>query len=1234
MYRLSILLKRPVDEGPVLTIFLDGLNQESSAPWLDFLKVLQDEPFAGRVRVVISTRIHHFNNFLGQFRSLIMPAVPVTVGLYDTNPGGELEQMLQFEGLKKADLHPDLVEMAQTPRLFKLVVQLRDNLVNAGKVTIHRLLWEYGRDSLGERAGKSFSEAEWRSWLQEIATKYREGVREYSVKSLSETTNRPDLTKNQVYARLSDIIDGRFAKTDDFGELRLTPTVVAHALGTGLLAHLEKVSDQTFQYLDNELTQWIDPITGFDQRAEILRAAVSILVERDDSAKTSPIAGVLVTAWLQTQNITDEHRQELSTLADNLTNPLLDAVENSVSYTHTSARLWAVNALRCIPRSDESALSIIINRLRQWFCIISREVSTRADANSEFDKRRSERFKERVGSDDSGAITIIGVECELVTHLDSTLHTVAPSIIDGFPLIKTIPILEAAAITLAVRGRNEAWNGLKWLCLLNEVDSEEMAIALRQLSDAVLLRNLEPGISQNVKTATAKYLLSLSGYKVDEDNASLITSGFERDLTYEDDYLVNPARSFFMLERRHAELVLNDTETPLRARISRTKELWLDPNFHPPEAFITEVQLAAADFNVENLSKTRTHTIEDLCFEEFEPIFARCAPDILTTLIHRKIQSITSAAPESRYWNALQIPKYFLLSGEDEANSARILRQQNTETDESDETFASSELLIIELKDKDTLTQIDTLIGANLKYITTNFGEILRPPTPDNVDTLIARYSNGSSKQLSDLLILLSFNPIEFSESSWRWIEEYTKDESYESRGVSFKTLNNADAVRFGQTLINEDWHWSSGNDFWVNHYGSDSLMKATLDIPFDQIAPKLAPWMLLKTVQFRGDDPSEVQLAAEILSHILTETNIDEPDPGSTLTVDQTEEHYSPLIFSAKPYPENNDSESPFEALIDPDAQLIAYRRAIETAVSRINESRNSGASLYLTAINSEEFYPVLRHSMNLVDMWLEGSQELTKQFKRRVHLAEGVFLGLCEALLNHSPARGVQLWHALNSAMRTNYIGIAGINRLLHIVFQVTDSPEIDELRNELISLKHCNTDNDLFDIAIVATCNGKSDWLTERIKRDNSSSLLWRNKRGKILTAFVSNNELPIEDAWPEIEIKTNYAELNRKTAQYRWNEACAHHWWLSYLNASNQTEAYSAWILFLRSADHRAWTWMKKDIFAMNDNSDLQKLKMRHVQLNKSVLKRAMLKRIEKLDKRYLNNEIFEGIGPWC
>ena len=258
-----------------------------------------------------------------------------------------------------------------------------------------------------------------------------------------------------------------------------------------------------------------------------------------------------------------------------LTGALLDAVEHSDSDTHTSARIWAVNALRAIPRTDSAALTKIVARLRGWFCIVSRD----ADCNRDIKKSRSDRLKSRIGIDSSGLIKVLGIDLELVDQDDGVLLDTAPSIIEGFPLTKSLPVFEIAAVVLSIGHHKKCWDGLKWLCLLNEIDPDEMAAALRELSADIRLRTPETGVHADLPARVASLLLWLSGQEQDEDTAVSIDPGLDRSLTYEKDYLPRPSSSFFPLERRHADVTLNDTELPLFRRVQRTKELWLDPSF-------------------------------------------------------------------------------------------------------------------------------------------------------------------------------------------------------------------------------------------------------------------------------------------------------------------------------------------------------------------------------------------------------------------------------------------------------------------------------------------------------------------------------------------------------------------------------------------------------------------------------------------------------------------------------
>ncbi|TGU74587.1 hypothetical protein E4633_03740 [Geomonas terrae] len=1227
--RLNNLLRRPADEGPVLTLLLDGLNQEPSVPWVQLLKTLQGEAFQGRVRVLISTRPHHFGDRLHGLRGLVVTAVQVAVGPFDRQPGGELDRLLAFEGLTQADLHPGVLRLAQNPRLFRLVMHLKDRLVEAGQVTIHRLLWEYGRDTLGYRDGKSFSEAEWLEWLQEIAGLYRDGIQSFSLKELSDTAARADLSGKEIYARLSDIIDGRFAIRDTSGNIRLTPDIVAHALGVALVAELEGIASPSFDSVNNELTRWLDPLGGLEQRADVLRAAVSIIVER--GVATSPVAGVLVTAWLQTQNVPDEHRLEVVALATELCEPLLCCIEHSTEYANASARGWSVNALRAIPRTDFTALAAIVGRACQWLSVVSREVEPN-ESNSEIEKRRSEHFAARIGVDASGPIRVLGLDLRFVDHDSRALGATLPSILEGFPLAPAVSIFETAAVVMAIKWQSGSmWDRLKWLCLLNEVDPLETTDALRAVSGAVLKRHPEPGVHQGLPARAAALLLWMTGEEVDESEAAAIDSGLDRHLFYQKDYLPDPCRSWFRLERRHVEAVLHNIEVPIRVRIQRTREFWLDPHFEPPAAFINEVREYALQFAVECVGTRTTKTAEDLEFEDLEPVLARCDPNLLTDLIRRKMQSLRACPPESRYWAAIHAPESLLIAGDAESEAARILRSSATLESERNELTAVTNLLIIELHNKSFTRQIEVIIEADLEHLYTDLLEIFQKSHADETDALICRFSNGSEAERRALLTLLSHTRITNSDTAWAWLTQIAFGSDVSLQGLAYFALRNMDSARFGNELFLRDWTWSPSTEFWINHYGSGALIAGTIAVPFDQVAPRLAPWRLLEAACRRGSHIAELRLAATILGEILRTEHAEVPDPGVTVVADRPEGEDGQLSLSVMAKESTADSITALLQAFEHEAQMNALQRAAKTAIERIRSARANGAKLYLTNVHVEDLEAVVVHIPEFLEGWLEGSETFTTDFRRRVLLAESVYLSLCEALLKHDTVRGVTLWRSLRQALRTRYVGRADIDDLVHMAFRAPDKPEISELRKEII--KECSTDKELLEIAIAATCNGKGEWLSNLIAEDKSSRLPWRRKRGVVLEGFTAHNDLPIPDAWPDYELKTGHEGLYHDSCCQRSREGSSHHWWKKYLSSSTATDGYAAWVLFLRSADRRAWIWLGADVAAADDGSDLFQLKMKHATLNKRKVERWMKKHEDGFDKKFLKRDITDNLGPW-
>src|SRR5207248_1845673 len=124
----------------------------------------------------------------------------------------------------------------------------------------------------------------------------------------------------------------------------------------------------------------------------------------------------------------------------------------------------------------------------------------------------------------------------------------------------------------------------------------------------------------------------------------------------------------------------------------------------------------------------------------------------------------------------------------------------------------------------------------------------------------------------------------------------------------------------------------------------------------------------------------------------------------GSAIIINAEKRRQHPMLVSITPGPMEGEEDDPFAPLrraADEEASRQHSRRAVETAVERIRQARTAGASLYLSSIAADDLGAIISASPDLVRRWTEGMVEQSRDFRRRVHLAEGFYLALCEALL-----------------------------------------------------------------------------------------------------------------------------------------------------------------------------------------------------------------------------------------
>lgn len=1230
--RLDQWLAGPKDAGPYLLLVFDGLNQHSTVPWLRVLQQTQSSEFVGRLGVVLNTRTHHFSSELGKLRRLEDAPTVVTLGNYNDD---EMDQMLQFHDLTQNDLASDVVDLARTPGLFDIVLHLREELPSTG-LTVHRVIWEYGRDTLGRRGT---TEDDWLDWLREVARKGRDNIIHYSRRSLASTAHRPDLSGDKVYGRLSDIIDGGLVVADQGGGFRPRPELLGHALALALLDHLTtRLQDPTYECVHQELGEWLDPIERLDQTAEILRAAVAILIAQG-RAELPPIPSAVVTTWLHTQNAPETHRQEVIDQAKEFPTALLDAIERSNSLTHNAPRRIAMLALRNVSRQDETAMEKVFARATGWLRVIS--LTTRHDVGAaSVPEWSSKHFASRIGTDVEGYITILGCPFRLVIHEPPYCKSVVPAIIEGFPLHFAQSVFEALAIHESVALGQSLWNDFRWITCLNGNDYRSTAAVLRSLANDIASRRVEAGIDANLPGEVARRLLLLTGHEKDEEEAAKLLE-VDSESRSDPAYVQRLSSSLLPIDVRCREVMMRDAGPELCSQAQSLSDLWTDPSFRPSQTLIALVVEEAAQIDVTALVHNAGRTREEFFFNSMIPAMARCCPNILADIARQRLRALASCPDDARFRCADEATDHYLLADDATATAARALRRSSIDDDDGRETHTASNLLFLELFNLPFREQCRALIDADLKYIPADFDTVLDRASRQDIDALVDEYGSGSPKEQYDLLSVLSFLPwgsddFEVLSVEMRsWLEQAALQQEDRSRQLAFKILFCVDPKRFGKLLSTHRWTWNPASPEWVNHYGTDALVEATLSASFAELAPRLAPWRLLAAARRRGGLSTDVQLAAEMLTTAIGPDSVTTADDSQAhVTIDRDRADLWPLTFSVEPRPlDYGDGWEALAKAMDVDSRVQDALRVTRSVSEAVSNARRSGASLYHIQFDPKDLAPVLNHAPGFVDQWLRGLSAGGPDLQKRIRLAEGFYLALCEVLLENDPERGAHLWHTIRSTKTVRFAGPGGVDWMMLIPFQVNESEPVVKLREYIRSPNASNTDEALLDLAIAARACGKIDWLNQCCETDLSTDT-WHRERGIVLQGFSADESLAMTRPLAQMSTGDSGARQIHRAAGWLRSWVSASHWWLRFRTAIDPHDAYAAWALFLRSVDRRSWELMEQEIAEYGSQQEFSRLKVAHAVLNRHNVKRAAKEREAKLDQGYLFRRVGKEFGPWA
>ena len=276
--------------SPTAILVLDGLNERHSQVfWREFLQSARISEWRAHIAVVITTRTEHWRYYRG-LASLGFKEW--TLGPFDNE---EFARALSASGLAAGDIPLEVRRLARKPRYFDLVAQHRRRLVEAGDVTVARLVYEDWKDRF-ERKILALDDVGFRDLLKALARRALNDERLLSPRDLADAV--PLLADQQQV--LSELATGGILVQD--GErLSVEPNRLQLGLGL-LLAERLRVAATTGQgdRLKEVAAEWLDGLPDTELRAGLCEAAVLHSLKTPDFSTVE--RAVLLEAWLRARN--------------------------------------------------------------------------------------------------------------------------------------------------------------------------------------------------------------------------------------------------------------------------------------------------------------------------------------------------------------------------------------------------------------------------------------------------------------------------------------------------------------------------------------------------------------------------------------------------------------------------------------------------------------------------------------------------------------------------------------------------------------------------------------------------------------------------------------------------------------------------------------------------------------------------------------------------------------------
>jgi len=409
-----------------VVVIIDGINENPSVNWASVIDQFVEELKTFSGKLLVTSRTFYFEHSVSfdlesTFTRIMIPE-------WSAN---ERDELLTSFSLAPEDLHQHSAKALLNPRLLGIALQLYadGHLTSISEISITRLLFEHIR--LGSRL----------NLRQESANEFTDKLKVHAKDMLRGLGNNEKIDVGVTKGNLAKVIDGRFFKVvdSDEGLYSIHEESLPLALGLAVVSVISRIL-RNGGNIDEELTKLIEPLLPLDQTCEIVLAALSVEVLKQNR---TPVVCSLLKCFTNIQN-KDNGRysefQKLTSLSPLATVMALRDVRLEISYRSSSQWLKYASLSICESFGENCDIE---QEILSWLTFsnldpkISAWIKTsQSDEKNQLELRKSESALEKKLSDLSiYEKSILGTLTKVKYPRYERLHSLAFELLAGKPLV-------------------------------------------------------------------------------------------------------------------------------------------------------------------------------------------------------------------------------------------------------------------------------------------------------------------------------------------------------------------------------------------------------------------------------------------------------------------------------------------------------------------------------------------------------------------------------------------------------------------------------------------------------------------------------------------------------------------------------------------------------------------------------------------------------------------------------